>query len=93
MKTSLGFPLDTDPAVQLALYRRLGKLSREERLRRMIQLCAYGRQVMIAGIRKKQPDITEPQILEELAKRLLGEAAGKLGSCRTRDASDRRFLP
>ena len=63
---------DTDPATQKLLYQLLASLSPEERLARMLNLCTFGRQLMLADIKEKHPQASDSEIRRLFAIRLRG---------------------
>ena len=65
--------MDTDPKIERLRLALLAKLSPEERFIRMNRLCAFGRMAMLEGLREKNPDMTEHQLLVLLARNLWGD--------------------
>lgn len=63
---------DTDKNVKTHLYILLRSLTPEERLSRMNNLCAFGMEMMLAGIREQFPNYSPKQTRQELARRLWG---------------------
>ncbi len=63
---------DTDAPVRAQLISLLRRLTPEERLDRMNNLCAFGIEMMLAGIREQFPTYSKEQVRQELAIRLWG---------------------
>ena len=63
---------DTAPEVRKEMYRLLSTLSPAERFSRMLNLCTFGRQMMLADIKQKHPDATDSEIRRMFALRLWG---------------------
>ena len=64
---------DTDDKSQRLLYSLLSTLTPEERLSRMLNLCTFGRQMMLADIKLKYPNADFAQIRKLFAIRVLGK--------------------
>jgi hypothetical protein len=69
-----GEMLDTSPAQRDAYYRRLRELAPHERAAILDRLCRGVRELAEAGIRHRQPGLTELEVRRELAVRIYGEA-------------------
>jgi len=67
-------PNDTDPEVQQNLYLLLSTLSPEERLARMLNLCTFGRKMMLEDIKQKNPQASDRELRRLFGVRLWGES-------------------
>jgi len=65
-------PADTDPAAFAVLVERWRSMSVAERVDLVDQITADVEQLAVAGIRAMHPDLTEPEIRHELARRRFG---------------------
>ena len=68
----VSIPADTDPAAFAVLVERWRTMSVAERVDLIDQLNADVEQMALAGIRATHPDLTEPEIRHELARRRFG---------------------
>lgn len=70
----VSMPADTDPAAFAVLVERWRSLSVAERVALIDQLNADVERMAVAGIRATNPDLTEPELRHELARRRFGAA-------------------
>ena len=85
MDADFGEMLDTPPAERLRYYALLGRLSPEERARKVAALGHAAREVARAGIRRTRPHATEEEIEIELVAHLYGrDVAARLAPYLTR---------
>ena len=69
---------DTSIAAERRYYELLRQQTPQQRLHTAMQLSAMVRQLAVADIRRRNPQATEAEIREELARRLYGEEAARL---------------
>lgn len=74
MEATLLTPLDTSPVAQTKIYHYLRRLSPEERFIRMNAFCAFGRFMMIEGIKEQHPGCGSIELRRHLAYRLFEPA-------------------
>ena len=72
MPINIHIPSDTDPRMQEEIYQRLAKFSPEEKLRRVINFCVFGREVIRSNIRQTHPDASSAEQRFLFARRVLG---------------------
>lgn len=64
---------DTTPEIELLQYKLLAGLSMGERFQRMNRLCSFGKLIMLEGLREKNPQLSENELIILLAKNLWGQ--------------------
>lgn len=74
---SVGIPSDTSEQVTSKVLGKLKKLSPQDRMLRMFELCSFGTELMKQKIRQKHPDISKDEEKRELLKRRYGEELAK----------------
>lgn len=70
----VSIPADTDPAAFAVIVERWRTMSVAERVELIDQLNADVERMAILGIRATHPDLSEPEIRHELARRRFGAA-------------------
>jgi hypothetical protein len=68
----VSIPADTDPSSFAVLVERWRAMSIAERVDLIDRLNADVEQLAVVGIRATHPDLTEPEIRQELARRRFG---------------------
>jgi len=65
---------DTNDKVQKQLYQLLATLSPEQRFERMLNLCTFGRKMMLEDIKQKNPQASQSELRRLFGIRLWGQS-------------------